>query len=196
MPLLLQVLGLSPYTVTSLSWNWGPGRGPRRLAPPEGAGFLSQACPTSFCALGHVTDPSPFSCRLRWPGLPADPGGGTMNSIWICQHGLRAPEPPDPRKRLTAQRLLCCTFLCGAAPAALLTLSHQDADPGAENCEHSVRPRTEDRLVQETGEGWPHPEWLRVPGRRRFSSLPCGQPLSQDVLPPPSITAALGLCIL
>ena len=38
-------------------------KGPQRLAPLEGARFLSQAFHTSFCAPGHMTDPSPFNCR-------------------------------------------------------------------------------------------------------------------------------------
>ena len=87
---------LSPHLPGIGGW-----KSPQRLAPLEGAGFLPQACHTSFCAVGHVTDPSPSDGQV-FPRIQ----GRKNTQCPVCQQGLHTPEPPDPRKRLTAQHLL------------------------------------------------------------------------------------------
>lgn len=154
-------------------------KSPQRLAPLEGAGFLPQACHTSFCALGHVTDPSPSDGQV-FPQIQ----GRKNTQCPVCQHGLHTPEPPDPRERLTAQHLLWCMFLCVAALTTLLTLSHQGADTGAGNCEHTVFGPKQTSLRRKVGRAGLTWSGSWVLGRRWASSLPCWQPLSQDVLRP------------
>lgn len=160
-------------------------KGPQRLAPLEGAGFLSQACHTSFCAPGHMTDPSPFNCRGQMARSSHRSRGRKNTQCPDLLTWSPHPRAPEPRKRLTAQRLLCCIFPCVAALRTLLTLSHQGADAGARNCEHTVfGPRQKTGLCRKVGRAGLTWSGSRVPGRRWASSLPCWQPPSQDVLCP------------